>query len=80
MDMTTAITVSGAQPANQAGEDTGGNMRYKILTAYEGSCLENDVLELINDGWTPLGGVAVAAPVIDGVPAPIFLQAMIKTD
>ena len=55
-------------------------MKYKLLTAYETTGLENEVLAHISDGWTPLGGVAVAAPVIDEVPAPIFLQAMIKTD
>ena len=61
-------------------DNNGGSMKYKLLTAYETTGLENEVLAHISDGWTPLGGVAVAAPVIDEVPAPIFLQAMIKTD
>ena len=55
-------------------------MKYKIAVANEVPELENEVRMHISDGWSPLGGVAVAAPVIDGVPAPIFLQAMIKTD
>ena len=55
-------------------------MKYILLTAYETAGLEKKVLVHISDGWTPLGGVAVAAPVIDEAPAPIFLQAMIKPD
>ena len=55
-------------------------MKYKILMETGVQSLEKEVLAHISDGWTPTGGVAVAAPVIDEAPAPIFLQAMINTN
>ncbi|HBA85036.1 MAG TPA: hypothetical protein DCZ95_13160 [Verrucomicrobia bacterium] len=54
------------------------NMKYKILSQHESSKLTEEVQKHINEGWDPLGGVAVAAVLVDEIPAPLFVQAIIK--
>ena len=54
-------------------------MEYNILSSHESPDeLVTLVQDALKDGWTPAGGVAVAAPMIDEVPAPLYLQALVR--
>ena len=50
-------------------------MEYEIAEAYSLISLVEDVNYMINDGWEPLGGVAVS-----GVEEKTYIQAMIKSE
>ena len=51
---------------------------YKIAANNHEEELEIEVKGLIADGWQPFGGLQACVPVLDGVPAPLYSQAMVK--
>lgn len=58
----------------------GTNTHYRILREHDADDLMREVESLCAEGWQPIGGVAVTAPVIDESPAPLYAQAMIKLE
>lgn len=51
---------------------------YKIVTAFSGQDLQNEVNKLIKEGWMPIGGVALNSTNVDKalnqpIPAGIYL-------
>jgi hypothetical protein len=50
-------------------------MQYQLLEAVSCKLLENMVVELLHQGWMPLGGVAACAP--PNV-TPLYVQAMVR--
>jgi hypothetical protein len=56
------------------------DLQYKILSSHDGPGLERMVAELIAQGWTPLGGLAVMVGSSDEWDYPFtFCQAMTIT-
>lgn len=55
-------------------------VKYKILSHNYSDELEKDVEKHIADDWQPFHGVSIAVPVLEGVPAPLYAQAMIKEE
>ncbi len=50
-------------------------MQYQLLEAVSCKLLENMVVELLHQGWMPLGGVAACAP---PDVTPLYVQAMVR--
>ena len=51
---------------------------YRIVSANDAAIITAEVCRLVQDGWQPIGGLQVVCPVLDGVPAPGFYQAMAR--
>lgn len=51
---------------------------YAVVSEHDSGALETKVCDLIKKGYEPIGGVQVVAPVLDGVVAPLFAQAMVR--
>ena len=53
-------------------------MEYRVVSDNQLDKMVSDVNRLISEGWEPLGGLHVVAPVINDGPAPLYSQAMVK--
>ncbi len=53
-------------------------MQYTILKQHDSDRLVEEVSKYLQEGWKPLGGVVVVVPVLDGSPAPMYVQTMIR--
>ena len=51
---------------------------YGVVDEHDKEKFEQRVKKLIAQGWSPHGSISVVAPVIDGSPAPLFCQTMVK--
>lgn len=51
---------------------------YVVVTADTAQELESNVMEMMSQGWQPMGGVAVALPEKDDFRYVVYAQAMIK--
>jgi hypothetical protein len=54
---------------------------YTVVSEHESGALVAKVCDLLKEGYEPLGGVQVVAPVLNGDEvAPLFAQAMIRKE
>lgn len=51
---------------------------YALVTEPDPGSLSVVVQKLLREGYEPLGGICVVAPVVNESPAPLYAQAMIK--
>jgi hypothetical protein len=51
---------------------------YCVISEHDDAALVKRVQQLLTEGWTPQGDLSVVAPVLDGVVAPLYSQAMVK--
>lgn len=52
---------------------------YKVVSEHDSDSLAAKVCDLLKQGYEPIGGVQIVAPVLNGGEvAPLFAQAMVR--